>query len=157
MENKNTLITAEQLENDYSLALTSPNYDIIAEYDDLNQPIIRASTTSEETTLFNAVNGGAKTVKSILGDDIYVTDIVITSVQVHSDRDNENSLLVSKAVTHFFTEDGDHYSTLSNGIARAAANLLSCGMFPTPDKPLHIKFKTTETPKGIAHTFDLIK
>ena len=157
MENRKTLITAAELEQGYDLCLSNPNYDIIAEYEDLNQPVIRATTTTEETVLFNSVNGGAKTIKSILGEDIWVVDIVITSANVPSDRDDPESPKVSKAVTHFFTEDGEHYSTLSNGVARAASNLLSCGMFPSAEKPLHLKFKTTETPKGTAHTFDLIK
>lgn len=118
-------------------------------------PVVRESTTSETTTLFNAVSGGSEPVKSVLGQTISVTDIVITGADVHEDREDESSKMINHAVAHFFTSDGKHYSTLSNGILRTVKNLLACGIVPTKETPINITFKTVETKKGTAHIFEL--
>lgn len=120
-------------------------------------PAIRHTTTTETSTLFNAVNGSGTPIKDILGDTIEVIDIVVTSVDVHEDRNDEDSPVVNKPCANFFTSDGAHFSTLSNGVIRAVKNLFNCGLVPTSDTPIRIKFKTVNTPRGVAHTFELAK
>lgn len=118
---------------------------------------VRESTTAETNILFNAVNGGAESCKVLVDKDaIKVTNIVITSADVHEDKDDEESPLISKPVAHFFTEDGKHYSTLSNGIIRTVRNLLGCGITPTKESPLAIRFVSRETKRGTAYVFELV-
>ena len=118
--------------------------------------VIRETTTTETSTLFNAVSGGSKAVKELLDKDVIsVVDIVITSADVHEVKDVETSPIISRPVVHFFTADGEHYSTLSNGIVRTTKNLLACGLVPTKETPIKIRFKEIETKKGIAHIFEL--
>lgn len=119
------------------------------------QPVVRDSTTTDTAILFNAVNGGGKPVKDILGESIEVVNIVITSAELPEDANDLESKKVSKPCVNFFTKDGEHFSTLSNGVVRATRNLLSCGIVPTDDNPVKLKFKSITTKKGIAHTFDL--
>ena len=121
------------------------------------KPLIRETTTTEETTLFNAVNGGGIPIKNILGEAIEVTAIVITSAEIPEDANDKSSKIVSKPCVNFFTREGEHYATLSNGVVRATRNLLSCGLTPTEETPVKLKFRTIETAKGIAHTFDLVR
>lgn len=119
--------------------------------------VVRESTTAETNTLFNAVNGGAESCKVLVDKDaIDVVNIVVTSTDVHEDKDNEESPLVNKPVAHFFTSDGKHYSSLSNGIIRTVRNLLGCGITPTKDNPLKIKFVSRETKRGTAFVFELV-
>ena len=68
-----------------------------------------------------------------------------------------SSPIVSKSCANFFTTDGQHYSSLSNGIIRAVKNLFKCGLAPTPETPIRIKFKNVNTPRGVAHSFGLVK
>lgn len=120
--------------------------------------VIRTSTTTDDVRLFNAVNGSAESVEVYLDKEVQITDIVVTSADVLKDinDDEETGERESKPVIHFFTVDGKHISSISNGISRAAKNLLSCGFIPTAERPFTIKFKTVKTKKGIAHSFDLI-
>ena len=119
--------------------------------------VVRESTTAETNTLFNAVNGGAESCKVLVDKDaIDVVNIVVTSTDVHEDKDDEESPLVNKPVAHFFTSDGKHYSSLSNGIIRTVRNLLGCGITPTKDSPLKIKFVSRETKRGTAFVFELV-
>ena len=143
---ENTTLTVKPLDND-----------IFAVQPAGEAAPVRHSTTAETTTLFNAVNGSGTPVKDIIGDVIEVSDIVVTSVDVHEDRNDEESPLVSKSCANFFTTDGQHYSSLSNGIIRAVKNLFNCGLAPTPENPVRIKFKNVNTPRGVAHSFDLVK
>ena len=119
---------------------------------------IRTTTTTDDVTLFNAINGSAEKVEDYLGSEVTVTDIVVTSADVlkdinDTDPDGEKE---SRPVIHFFTVDGKHISSISNGIRRAAENLLTVGFNPTKEAPIVIRFKEVKTKKGIAHSFDLI-
>lgn len=136
--------------------LATVNNEVYAVAEAGSQPLVRETTTTDTTILFNAVNGGGIPVKDVLGEVIEVTDIVICSADVAKDRDNPEGAKESKPCVNFFTASGEHYSTLSNGVVRSTRNLLSCGITPTPETPIKIKFRTINTPKGTAHTFDLV-
>lgn len=117
---------------------------------------IRDTTTSDTATLFNAVSGGSKAVKELIGKDpINVTAIVVTSADVNEVRDDDTSPIINRPVVHFFTDTNEHYSSLSNGIVRTTKNLLACGLVPTAESPIKIRFKEIETKKGNAHIFEL--
>lgn len=121
--------------------------------------VIRTATNTDDVLLFNAVNGSAEKVEDYFGQDIKVTDIVVTSADILkdiNDPDPENGEKENKPVCHFFTADGKHISSISNGIIRATKNLLSCGFIPTAESPITIKFKEIRTKRGIAHSFDMI-
>lgn len=123
---------------------------------------IRFTTTFDDAALFNAVNGGSDPVKKYLGQEVEVTDMLITSAELHEGRtadgeQDESTPIVSKPCVHFYTADGQHLTTLSNGIVKSAKNLISCGFAPSEGHSIVIKFRTIETKKGTAHTFDLIK
>lgn len=117
---------------------------------------VRYSTTFDDVELFNAVNGGSEAVKDYLDQELEVSDIVITSANVHENRDDDESPIVSKPCVHFYTTDGKHLTTLSNGIIKSAKNLIGCGFAPCKEHTIVIKFKTINTKKGTAHTFDLV-
>ncbi len=117
---------------------------------------LRYSTTTDDVKIFNALNGGSEPVADYIGQDVTITDIVITSAEVAADPNDDDSEIVSKPCVHFNTIDGKHLATLSNGIIKACKNLLSVGFAPTPESPITIKFKTIKTKKGTAHTFDLV-
>ena len=121
--------------------------------------VIRTATNTDDVLLFNAVNGSAEKVEDYFGQDIKVTDIVVTSADILkdiNDPDPENGERENKPVVHFFTADGKHISSISNGIIRATKNLLSCGFIPTADSPITIRFKEIRTKRGVAHSFDMI-
>ena len=120
---------------------------------------IRTATTTDDVTLFNAFNGSAEKVEDYLGKDVIITDIVVSSADVlkdFNDPDPDNGEKESKPVVHFFTNEGVHISSISNGIARATKNLLSVGFQPTKEAPITIRFKEVKTKRGTAHSFDLI-
>lgn len=117
---------------------------------------IRHSTTTDTKLLFNALSGKSDPVKKYLGETVDVIDIVITSADVNVDVNDAEKGKVNKPVIHFFTADGRHLSTLSNGIIRNVKDLLSCGLIPTKESPMRLRFDEVETPKGTAHTFELI-
>lgn len=121
--------------------------------------VIRTATNTDDVLLFNAVNGSAEKVEDYFGQDIKLTDIVVTSADILkdiNDPDPENGERENKPVVHFFTADGKHISSISNGIIRATKNLLSCGFIPTADSPITIRFKEIRTKRGVAHSFDMI-
>ena len=120
--------------------------------------IIRTTTTTDDVVLFNAVNGSAESVEDYLDKEVVIKDIIVTSADVLTDidADPDTGERESKPVVHFFTNDDRHISSISNGIARATKNLLSCGFIPTAERPFTIKFKTVKTKRGTAHSFDLI-
>ena len=120
---------------------------------------IRTTTTTDDVTLFNAINGSAEKVEDYLGKEVSVADIVVSSADVLkdiNDPDPDNGEKENKPVVHFFTSDGVHISSISNGIARATKNLLSVGFTPSKESPIVIKFKEIKTKRGTAHSFDLI-
>ena len=118
---------------------------------------IRHTTTSDDVTLFNALNDSAEKVEDYLGEEVTVSDIVVTSADVLQDiNDDEDGDKENRPVVHFFTTDGLHISSISNGIRRAAMNLLEVGFGPSPEAPIVIKFKEVKTKKGTAHSFTLI-
>lgn len=120
---------------------------------------VRESTTSDNVVLFNAVNGSAEKVEDYLGLEVDIVDIVVTSADVLkdiNDPDPEHGEKENKPVMHFFTADGKHISSISNGIRRATENLLACSFIPTPEHPFKIRFKEVKTKKGTAHSFDLV-
>lgn len=114
------------------------------------------TTTTDDVTLFNAVNSTGEKVADNLGVDIVVTNIVITSADVHSDMNDENSVKVNKPCINFFTADGRQISSISNGIIRATCALFGVGFTPTAERPITIRFKELKTKKGKCHTFDLV-
>lgn len=121
--------------------------------------VIRTATNADDVLLFNAVNGSAEKVEDYFGQDIKVTDIVVTSADILkdiNDPDPENGERENKPVVHFFTADDKHISSISNGIIRATKNLLSCGFIPSADSPITIRFKEIRTKRGVAHSFDMI-
>lgn len=119
-------------------------------------PLLRSSTTDDNAKLFNALNGSSESVKNWLGEEIDVTDIVITSADVPSIMGDEDSERVCKPCVHFFTLDGTHISSISNGIVKSTKMLLACGLTPTEEHPIRIRFKEVETKKGTAHTFEMV-
>lgn len=119
--------------------------------------IIRETTTTDEITLFNAVNSASTKVKDVLGIPLNIVDIVVTSVDVSDDPNDPDGVKHSRPCCHFFTDDGAHISSISNGVCRATNRLLGFNIIPSTEKPLTIMFTTTETKKGTAHTFTLVK
>lgn len=119
---------------------------------------VRESTTVNNKVLFNACNGSGEPIKGLVdtGEVIAVGDIVVTSTDVPSERDNPDSEKVSHPVAHFFTTDGKHYSTLSNGIIRGVKMMFATGMTPTTENPVSLIFKSTPTKKGTAHVLDMV-
>lgn len=162
--NENEVIMNETENNATSLTLakikTTDLSDQFATLEAGKGDTVRSSTTYDDVTLFNAVNGSAEKVEDYIDQCVEITDIVVTSADVSddiNDPDAKNCDKHNKPVVHFFTKDGKHISSISNGISRAAKNLLSCGFIPTAEQPFTIKFKQIKTKKGMAHSFDLIK
>lgn len=117
---------------------------------------VRKTTTTDTKRLFNAISSPSKPIKQVIGETIDVVDIVVTSADVHEDANDPESPLVNKPVVHFFTLDGEHYSSLSNGIIKATENLLAIGIVPTEDNPFELRIITVDTSKGTAHSFEWI-
>lgn len=120
---------------------------------------LRYSTTTSTAKLFNALNSPSRKIKDIIGATINVTDIVITTAKIakeYADREKENAEKNDKPCVHFFTDLGEHFASVSNGIIRATENLLSCGITPTSETPIAIKFVEAETKNGTAHSFEMV-
>ena len=154
---ENTATESQATENTTTAIVNAVNdvYGVVSA--DTAIDTVRESTTQSTAKLFNALNGSAMSIKSILGECRDITDIVVTSAIVNKDI-NDNSADAEKVntpVVHFYDTDGNHYSSISHGIVRSVKNLLSTGIVPTPDSPVRIKFITVETKRGIAHTFEL--
>ena len=151
-KNKTTPETAESFE----LAKTnhSTEFAIVAEGE--GAPV-RISTATDDVTLFNAINGSGENVADYIGQEVELVNIVVTSVDVHSDPNDEDSDIINKACVNMVTRDGKMISSISNGIARAVKSLFNVGFAPTPEVPVTVRFKQTKTKRGLAHTFDLVK
>lgn len=121
-----------------------------------NTAEIRTTTTDNTAKLFNALNGGSEKVADYIGETIEVCDIVVTSANLDKIMGDETSGKECKPCVHFFTTDGKHLSSVSNGICKSTNNLLSIGIIPTADTPLKIKFVEIKTKKGIAHMIELV-
>lgn len=121
-----------------------------------NNARIRYSTTTETNDLFNALSGKSEPVKNYIGETVSVVKMVVTANDIDVDREDPDKGKVNKPIVHFFTADNKHISTLSNGIIRNVKFMLECGIIPTVENPLNIRFDTVETPKGTAHTFDIM-
>lgn len=119
-------------------------------------PEIRYTTTTDTAKLFNALRGKSLKVKDFIGETFDIVDIVISASDVHEDKNNEDSPMVNRPVVHFFTSDGKHISTLSNGIARNVKALFEIGLIPTNESPMKIRFDEIETKNGMAHIFELV-
>ena len=132
------------------------NENVFATLPESTGEAIRFTTTDDEAVVFNALNGNGIAVKDVLGEDIFVTDIVVTSVDVPADRNKPDGEKINKPCVNFFTDSDEVYTSLSNGIIRATKNLLAV-MTPSLDNPIHIKFGTVNTGKGTAHTFRLCR
>lgn len=120
---------------------------------------VRATTTDKTSTLFNALNGQGKKIKDVLGVELTVTNIVVTSADVvknFAEKDKENAEKVSKPCIHFFTDDGQHISSISTGICRATEKLFAAGLTPIEGAPVKLMFTTVETKNGTAHSFMLM-
>lgn len=142
----------------------APKFDIVSKYanDFAVLPkgegaAVRVTTATDDVTLFNAVNGSGETVADYIDKEIEVANIVVTSVDVHTDPNDDDSPEVSKGCVNFFTTDGRMISSISNGIIRSTKSLFNVGFQPSPERPITIRFKQTKTKRGIAHTFDLVK
>ena len=121
-----------------------------------NNSRIRYSTTTETNDLFNALSGKSEPVKNYIGETVSVEKMVVTANDIDVDRENPDTGKVNKPIVHFFTTNGNHISTLSNGIIRNVKFMLECGIIPTVENPINIRFDTVETAKGTAHTFDIM-
>lgn len=121
-----------------------------------NNVRIRYSTTTETNDLFNALSGKSEPVKNYIGETVSVVKMVVTANDIDIDRENPDKGKANKPIVHFFTTDGKHISTLSNGVIRNVKFMLECGIIPTAESPINIRFDTVETAKGIAHTFDIM-
>lgn len=120
---------------------------------------VRATTTDKTSTLFNALNGQGKKIKDVLGVELTITNIVVTSADVvknFAEKDKENAEKVSKPCVHFFTDDGQHISSISTGICRATEKLFAAGLTPIEGAPVKLMFTTVETKNGTAHSFMLM-
>jgi hypothetical protein len=120
---------------------------------------VRATTTDRTSTLFNALNGQGKKIKDVLGVELTITNIVVTSADVvknFAEKDKENAEKVSKPCVHFFTDDGQHISSISTGICRATEKLFAAGLTPIEGAPIKLMFITIETKNGTAHSFMLM-
>lgn len=146
-----TALTAPQ-----SFSTMTVDQSIYATVEPGTAPLLRSSTTTDNAKLFNSLNGNAESVKNWIGEEVDVCDIVITSADVPSIMGDESSERVCKPCVHFFTLDGAHISSISNGIIRATKMLLACGLTPTEDSPIRILFKEIDTKNGRAHTFDMV-
>ena len=143
------------MENNFNLVTIEK--DVFAVDENCTTNALRYATTTDDVKLFNAMNGGSDPVSDYIGQEVEVSDIVITSAEVAADPNDDESEIVSKPCAHFILTNGQHLATRSNGIIKSCKNLLSVGFAPTPETPITIKFKTIKTKKGTAHTFDLVK
>lgn len=136
----------------YDIDLT----DVFAPIEVGNPPLVRFSCTDNKTALFSAINGGGDSITTVFGEELEISGIIITSADVPIDRNKPDNGTINKPCVNFFTVEGNHYASISNGVVRATKNMLGMGLLPSPENPILITFKQINTAKGIAHTFDII-
>lgn len=117
---------------------------------------VRFSTTTDTKRLFNALNSPSEKLKNYIGETLSVVDIIITTAEVHENKDDNTSPMVHRPCIHFFTELGEHISTLSNGICRSVQSIMEVGLTPTESSPLQFKVITGESKKGVFHSIELL-
>ena len=130
--------------------------EVFAPIEDTTAPLVRFSCTDNKTELFSAINGGGDSITTVFGEELEITGIIITSADVPIDRNKPNDGTINKPCVNFFTTEGQHFASISNGVVRATKNMLGMGLLPSPEYPILISFKQINTPKGTAHTFDII-
>lgn len=130
--------------------------EVFAPIEDGRPPLVRFSCTDNKTELFAAINGAGESITTIFGDLIEVTSIIITSADVPIDRNHPDDGTINKPCVNFYTPEGQHYASISNGVVRATRNMLGMGLLPSSDNPIQIVFKQIRTAKGTAHTFDIV-
>lgn len=121
-----------------------------------NANIRFASEGVDNKQLFNALRGKSESVKDLIGERIEIASIVITGANVNKDINDESKGKENRPITHFFTTDNRHISSMSHGIAVNAQALFECGMYPTPENPIEIEFTEVQTKRGTAYSFDLV-
>ena len=159
MNNQNEMNVQEtETKNQIMKFETNPEITAVFKTLEVNKanPEIRYTTTYDDTTLFNSIRGKSTPVKDVIGEEFDIVNIVITANDVLSDKNDENSEKVNKPIVHFFTADGNHFSSLSNGIIRNTKGLFEINKIPSPENPVKIRFEEVPTPKGTAHTFELV-
>lgn len=140
--------------DELSLQEAFTTYSVEEGYD---MPCVRFATPDcDHITLFTALNDKAESVEDYMEEEVIVEHIVITAADVQEEMNNPNAPFVNKPVIHFFCDDGTHISSLSNGIRRCAQNLVGCGIIPSPEHPVHIKFKRVKVARGNAHSFTVV-
>lgn len=143
-ETKSTALTVCKMNDEFAICAENEG------------PTVRVTTTFDDVTLFNAVQGSSTPVKNFLDKTVEVVSIVITSANIAADINDPDGEKESKPVAHFFTVSGEHISSVSHGIIKAVKSLFECGFVPNNSKTVTIKFHTVDTKKGTAHTFDLV-
>jgi hypothetical protein len=121
-----------------------------------NANIRFASEGVDNKQLFNALRGKSESVKDLIGERIEIASIVITGANVNKDINDETKGKENRPITHFFTTDNRHISSMSHGIAVNAQALFECGMYPTSENPIKIEFTEVQTKRGTAYSFDLV-
>lgn len=129
--------------------------DVFAPVDSGCGQLVRFSCVDTKPELFAAINGGGESVTKIFNQIVEITGIIITSAEVPINRNRPEEGNINKPCVNIFTTEGDHYASISNGVVRATKNMLGMGILPSPDSPVPVIFKQINTPKGMAHTFDL--
>lgn len=159
MNNQNEM-NVQETETKNQIMKFEKNPEMVAVFKTLEvneeNPEIRYTTTYDDTTLFNSIRGKSTPVKDVIGEEFDIVNIVITANDVLSDKNDENSEKVNKPIVHFFTADGKHFSSLSNGIIRNTKGLFEINKIPSLENPIKIRFDEVLTPKGTAHTFELV-
>jgi hypothetical protein len=155
MEKKNLKEVAQET----TTAVVTANNDSFKVYE-VNEevPPIRETTTNDEKILFNALSSPSQKLKDFLGHELNITAIVVTNALVKKDINDksETAERENKPCIHFFTDMGEHISTVSNGVSRSVKNLLNVGIIPTVENPLKIRVITSDTKNGTMHSFELV-
>lgn len=158
MANKNVKEVTEVTE-ETTTAVATVNNDAFKVYE-VNEevPPIRESTTTDEKVLFNALSAPSQKLKDFIGHELNVTSIVVTNALVKKDINDKSEAAEreNKPCVHFFTDMGEHISTVSNGVVRSVKSLLGVGIIPTPENPLKIRIITSDTKNGTMHSFELV-
>ena len=129
---------------------------IFATVDSNTGALMRFSTTDNREEVFSSINGAGDSITTVFDEVLGIKSIIVTSAEVPIDRNKPKQGNCSKPCVNFFTIDGRHFASISNGVVRATKNLLACGLIPSPEEPVWISFSQINTPRGTAHTFELM-